>query len=82
MQLRVLLPAHVLAKNPRNPISMQRRCMVVRPDWLAGAQGFCPCGEQCSNQQFSRRQYARLEKVRARMRTNGVHASVCSLWIW
>lgn len=26
-------------------------------------QGFCPCGDRCSNQQFSKRQYARLEKV-------------------
>lgn len=30
------------------------------PAW----QGFCPCGDRCSNQQFSKRQYARLEKVR------------------
>ncbi|KAK9845360.1 hypothetical protein WJX81_004380 [Elliptochloris bilobata] len=27
--------------------------------------GYCPCGEQCSNQMFSRRQYARLDKRRA-----------------
>jgi len=81
-QLRVLLPAHVPG-NPRTPNSMLRRCMVVRPDWLARVQGFCPCGEQCSNQQFSRRQYARLEKVRARMQTDGVHVRVCCcLWVW
>jgi hypothetical protein len=31
----------------------------------AVVQGYCPCEETCSNQMFSKRQYAQLDKVRS-----------------
>lgn len=35
---------------------------------LSALQGYCPCEETCSNQMFSKKQYARLEKVSASCR--------------
>ncbi|CAL8462433.1 g1966 [Coccomyxa elongata] len=37
--------------------------------------GYCPCGERCSNQQFSKRQYAKLEKRRAGAKGFGLFAT-------
>ena len=53
--------------------SCARPCMLL-PDALSRwqrqevdnaspLQGYCPCEERCSNQMFSKRQYAKLEKV-------------------
>lgn len=42
----------------------KQRCMCIRVCPAGPVQEFCPCGERCSNQMFTRREYAALEVVR------------------
>ena len=69
--VRSIMQSSVLLQLSGTPVSSHQLLAVTTVDdhgaskWSARWQGYCPSGDHCHNQMFSRRQGAKLEKVRS-----------------